>query len=288
MIHVGTSGFKFDDWKGSFYPAGLKEKDWLSYYARHFNALEINSSFYRLMHPATFYRMAEKVPEGFCFVVKLYRTLTHEIGPGSEADLATFLDSIRPLQDAGKLGCLIAQFPTSFRPGQEALDYLASLRERCGDVPLAVEFRHRSWAADEVFDFLRSHRLAYVCVDEPQFSNLMPPIAEATADFAYVRFHGRNYQTWWKSGEEKLRYDYLYSREELEEWLPKIEELHRRTDRVYVFMNNCFQGKAATNALELAEMLEESLGPALPRAGPSPPAQTTLAIEPPLGPRAPR
>ena len=279
MIYLGTSGFKYDDWKGTFYPAGLKEKDWLPYYARHFNALEIDSTYYRLMHPAVFYRLAEKVPSGFHFTVKTYRTLTHEISEGSRDDLTAFLQSIRPLQEAGKFGCIIAQFPNSFHRNPQSLAYLADLRHRFGDLPLAVEFRHKGWASEEVFQFFREQKIAFVCVDEPQFPTLMPPVAAITADFAYLRFHGRNYHTWWKSGDAKLRYDYRYSAQELEEWLPRIKVLSGQTGGLYIFMNNHFRGQAAANATELQAMLESQLGESFPRPSSRPPVQTFLPMD---------
>jgi len=280
MIYLGTSGFKYEEWKGVFYPERLAEKEWLAYYARHFNALEVNSTYYRLLHPATFYHMARKVPEGFHFTVKAYRTLTHEIDEGSEGDLHTFLNSLQPLQEAGKLGCLVAQFPNSFRRNPRSLAYLAKLRQRCADFPLAIEFRHKGWASPQTFDFLREQGLGFVCVDEPQFPTLMPPLAVATAPLAYLRFHGRNYQTWWKSGEEKLRYDYLYSEEELKEWLPKIEGLHAQSQRLFIFMNNHFGGKAVTNAFMLASMLRDQLGASLPAANATSSPQASLPMDP--------
>ncbi|MBM3298716.1 MAG: DUF72 domain-containing protein, partial [Deltaproteobacteria bacterium] len=216
----------------------------------------------------------------FCFTVKAYRTITHEIGQESEGDLKAFLESLRPLQEAGKLGCLVAQFPNSFRKTPPALSYLGRLREGCADLPLAVEFRHKGWAAPETFDFLKEQGLGFVCVDEPRFPSLMPPVAVATSDLAYVRFHGRNYQMWWKSGEEKLRYDYLYSEEELKEWLPRIEGLHTQTGRVFIFMNNHFGGKAVTNAFMLGAMLEARSGESFPRPPSGPPVQTSLPIDP--------
>ena len=255
MIHIGTSGFKFEDWKGRFYPTELKEKDWLQYYAERFDCLEVNASFYRLMHPATFFHMANKTPEGFQFTVKVYRSLTHEIAAEQEADFTGFTDSVRPLLEAGKFGCLLAQFPTSFHNTPGNRQYLMQLCERFRDHPLVVEFRHREWLKDEVIAFLRERQVGWCSVDEPQFRTLMPPEAIATSRVGYVRFHGRNYQTWWKPGEGKDRYDYLYSREELTEWVPKIRKLADETDTVFVFMNNCFAGKAAQNAVEMRELL---------------------------------
>jgi len=257
MIHVGTSGFKFDDWKGHFYPEGLGERDWLSYYAERFNCLEINSTYYRLLHPATFFHMANKVADEFEFTVKTYRSLTHEAGSDNEADFSTFLESMKPLIEAGKFGCILAQFPTSFHNTPGTREYLTRFCDRFSGHPLVVEFRNREWIKDEVFGFLRAHEVGWCAVDEPQFRSLMPPLAEATSQIGYVRFHGRNYKQWWAK-DAKRRYDYLYSTEELMEWVPRIQQLEGETQKVYVFMNNCFQGQAARNAVEIRELLQAS------------------------------
>jgi len=256
-IYVGTSGFKFDDWKGRFYPETVKQKDWLRYYAQRFNCLEINASYYRLMPAATYQRMMERVPPGFQFTVKTYRTLTHEAGSENEADFATFIASLRPLRETGEFGCVLAQFPTSFHNTPENRGYLAGFRDRFAGIPLVVEFRGREWLDDAVLDYLREREIGFCAVDEPQFKTLMPPIAVATSPIGYIRFHGRNYQKWWKGGEGgKERYDYLYRKEELEEWVPKIQHVASETQRVYVFMNNCFQGQAAANAVDMRKLLE--------------------------------
>jgi uncharacterized protein YecE (DUF72 family) len=257
VIYVGTSGFKFADWKGAFYPAEVKDKDWLQYYGERFNCVEINASFYRLLHPATFFHMTNKVPEDFKFAVKAYRTLTHETDSDNEADFTSFQESLGPLVEAGKFGCVLAQFPTSFHNTPGSRQYFAALLDRFGDWPLVVEFRNREWLKDEVFTFLQEHQVGWCSVDEPQFRTLMPPVAVATSRLGYVRFHGRNYQNWWKQGPGKDRYDYLYTADELMEWVPKIRNLAEETDTVYVFMNNCFEGKAAQNALEIRELLQD-------------------------------
>jgi uncharacterized protein YecE (DUF72 family) len=267
MIRVGTSGFKFDDWKGAFYPESVKQKEWLNYYGKRFDCLEVNATYYRLFNPATFFHMANKVPAGFEFTVKAYRTLTHEPGSDNEEDFGAFIESLTPLTEGGKFGCVLAQFPTSFHNTPGNRHYLANFCGRFEGHPLVVEFRNREWVKDEVFEFLREREVGWCAVDEPQFRTLMPPIAQATSPVGYVRFHGRNYKTWWK-GDSKTRYDYLYREDELQEWVPKIQQLDKATDVVYVFMNNCFGGQAARNAADMQRLLgvEPEIG-ATDRAG---------------------
>jgi len=259
MIYIGTSGFKFDDWKGAFYPDKLPQKDWLRYYGERFNCLEINSTYYRLMPPRTLYYMAEKVPAGFHFTVKAYGGLTHEPGAALPEDFHAFMDSVQPLIEADKFGCILAQFPNRFHNTEENRGYLAELKHRLQGLPLVIEFRSREWAQEPVFDFLREQELGYCAVDEPQFRSLMPPVAVATSPIGYVRFHGRNYEKWWK-GDNKTRYDYLYREDELREWLPKVKQLEEQTERVYVFFNNCYAGKASTNAAQMRELVQRELG----------------------------
>jgi uncharacterized protein YecE (DUF72 family) len=254
MLYLGTSGFKFDDWKGRFYPEKLPDKDWLLYYGERFNALEVNSTYYRLLPPATFFHMANKVPESFLFTVKTYKSLTHERGEENEPDFAAFLESLQPLVEAKKFGCVLAQFPSSFHNTPGSRHYLSSFVEHFSGYPLVVEFRNREWLRDEVFNFLQEHQVGFCGVDEPQFRTLMPPLARLTSNLGYVRFHGRNYKDWW-GGQKEKRYDYLYSEEELREWLPRLRQLEREAEKTFVFMNNCYQAQAATNALQLQALL---------------------------------
>jgi uncharacterized protein YecE (DUF72 family) len=258
VIYVGTSGFKFDDWKGPFYPPDLPQTQWLNFYARQFNCLEVNASYYTLIHPATFARMAEKTPAGFLFTVKAYRGMTHEFSEETEGFSRTFRESLGPLSEAGKLGCVLAQFPNKFRNVSPNRQYLLEFQERLGDIPLVYEFRSRDWIRDETFAFLRERGIGYCAVDEPQFKTLIPPVAEVTSDIGYVRFHGRNYDNWW-SGDVKKRYDYLYSLDELNEWVPKITALDDAASKVFVFMNNCFAAQAAKNAAQMKELLQPRL-----------------------------
>jgi uncharacterized protein YecE (DUF72 family) len=155
-----------------------------------------------------------------------------------------------------KLGCILAQFPYSFHARPENRDYLRRVRELFGDLPVVVELRNRAWISSETFELLRENHLGFCCVDEPRLKGLLPPVAEATAPVAYVRFHGRNAAKWWQHDEAWERYDYTYSDEELEEWVPKIQKLEQRAETTFLFANNHWQGQAVGTARQLKMLLE--------------------------------
>jgi len=256
MIRIGTSGYSFDDWRGTFYPEDLSKGKMLEFYVRHFDTVEINATYYRIPSPRTFESMARRTPDEFEFMVKVNQGTTHE---RKDAEVVKpFRDAIQPLIEAGKLKGVLAQFPWGFRNTSENRAYLRECRERMPDLPYFVEFRHRSWLTREVGDLLKEHKIGFVSVDEPQLSGMLPPAATATTDVGYVRFHGRNEKSWWggKGGE---RYDYLYSRPELEQWAEKIETLTSKADKIYLFFNNCHEGQAVENAKEMADVLQVQL-----------------------------
>jgi len=256
-IRVGTSGYSFADWVGPFYPQGTPRGRMLDEYIRHFDVVEINSSYYRIPDAGMFGRMDEKTPPGFEFIVKLYKGMTHEIEDDASMYRA-FTDAVVPLKESGKFAGYLAQFPWRFKNSPGARDHLSVLRDRFGDDPLFVEFRHASWVAPETLDLLRARELGYCSVDEPALKGLMPPLAEATTDTGYVRLHGRNAGNWWGKGGD--RYDYDYSSDELGEWKDKLLTLEEKVRKVYAFFNNCHAGHAARNAELMIEMLGEELG----------------------------
>ena len=177
--------------------------------------------------------------------------------------LATYAEkgALLPLDSAGKLGVVLFQFPPWFYLGAQQCDYILSCRERLSQYRIAIEFRHNSWVNEKnregTLIFLRDNGLPFVCVDEPQgFDSSVPPIVEATSDIGLVRFHGRNRETWEKRGISVAeRFNYLYSQEELREWVPRIGDLATKTRQLHVLFNNCHQDKAVVNARQVRFML---------------------------------
>ncbi len=255
MIYLGTSGFSYKDWVGVFYPAGLQQREWLSFYAREFNTCEINSTYYVIPSEATFKSMVAKTNSGFLFAIKANQEMTHQ-RENNAAICDSFLQALQPVIDAGKLGCILAQFPYSYDFNRQNWEYLAGLRRHLEGLPLVVEFRNARWLKVEVFQWLREHNLGFCCVDEPQLPNLVPPIAEATSKIGYIRFHGRNREKWWQYDQAYERYDYTYKTEELAEWLPKIKKITGATEKTFVFANNHWRAQSINTIRQLQMMLD--------------------------------
>jgi uncharacterized protein YecE (DUF72 family) len=254
MIRVGTSGFSYKDWVGPVYPQDLSERDWLEFYAKEFSTVELNVTFYRVPAARTVAGWVKRTPDGFLFAVKAFQGLTHD---RSEPDYAGFVESLRPLSESGRLGCILAQFPFSFHATEPDRAYLAQLREGMRDLPVVVEFRNAGWVTDATHEWLRSLNLGYCCVDEPALRGLMPPVAVASGPVAYVRFHGRNAAKWFEHHEAWERYDYTYARDELKEWVPRLEALEEQSELALVYFNNHYRGQAVQGARHLVAMLRE-------------------------------
>jgi uncharacterized protein YecE (DUF72 family) len=257
MIHIGTSGYSFQDWKGTFYPIKITSGEMLNFYAQHFKVVEINSTYYAIPQPHVFERMVEKTPPDFQFTVKANSAMTHE-RTDNKSVFDQFEAAIQPLVEADKFKGVLAQFPWSFKNTQDNRRYLRLCRERLANYPLIVEFRHISWISEPLFGFLRELGISYCAVDEPNLPGLVPPRVEATTDLGYVRFHGRNAKTWW-GGDASERYNYLYTEQQLKEWTPKIKQLSASTQETYVLFNNCHAGYAARNAKTMQSILQPDL-----------------------------
>ena len=241
---MGTSGWSYKEWTGVFYPSASTSK--LSFYSKVFRTAEIDSTFYAYPSKGLVHGWARNTPDGFVFSAKLPQLITHEkkldLSKGVEADLVRFLGVMKPLIASGKLGPVLVQLPPSFSYERDSQNLKAFLAEAPEDIRFAVEFRHPSWLREETWSMLRERNVATVIVDEP----LLPPDVVTTADFAFVRWHGRGSRPW---------YNYRYSSRELEGWVPKVKDLATRVDKTYGYFNNHFRGFAVENSLKMMGML---------------------------------
>lgn len=259
-VIVGTAGFSYKDWKGNFYPAEIDSRSMLEEYSRYFPIVEINSTYYAIPSARSVQSMAQRTPTEFVFTVKANREMTHEIDDTGSAH-KRFRVAMRPLIDHGKLGCVMAQFPWGFKNTAENRDYLRVLADRMEGLDTVVEFRSDSWEEEGTMGLLRELGLGFCCVDEPRLRGLLSDKVEVTSNIGYVRFHGRNRKTWWgKDREPWERYDYLYTEEELGEWVPKVRQIAGSTDRAYIIFNNHYKGQAPANARAFTRMLTAALG----------------------------
>ena len=257
MILIGTSGFHYADWVGAFYPPTLPKDEWLAYYSQHFRACELNFSYYRVPTAHTLARMLEQSEGRVTFAIKAHQEMTHARGDNA-AVFAAFIEALKPLREAAVLGCVLAQFPFSFHATRANSKSLERFRERMGEIPLVIEFRNHRWGREATFALLKRLNCGFCCVDEPRLDGLLPPLAVATSEIGYVRFHGRNQEKWWQHDTPEERYSYQYVEAELQEWTPKIQTLQTNTRAVYVFMNNHPQGHAVDNAKQLERLLTPS------------------------------
>ncbi len=242
----GTSGWSYKEWVGPFYD---KSSKMFSHYKRFFNTAEINSTFYVYPSRSIIYGLNRTAPKNFIFSAKLPRLITHQkrLKPALkvENDLFRFLELLNPLKIAGKLGCILIQLPPSFIYERDIENFEAFLELIPKGYDFVAEFRDHSWMQDNTWRLLEKYNVAYCIVDEP----LLSPEIHLTADFTYFRWHGRGTRPW---------YDYHYSIEELEEWVPRVEEVRNRVDRIYGYFNNHYHGYAVENCIEILEMLKAS------------------------------
>jgi uncharacterized protein YecE (DUF72 family) len=255
---VGVAGWSYPDWEGIVYPK-TPRFDGLSYLARFFDTLEINSSFYRIPAARTTSSWVKRVranPE-FRFTLKLYKGFTHERTATAD-DERLFAEALAPLNDAAVLGAVLLQFPWSFKNDPEGLDYLSATLERFARHPLVVEVRHASWNQPEFYSFLVERGVGFCNIDQPLIGRSLAPSDRATGPVGYVRLHGRNYRDWFREDAGRdARYDYLYSEEELDPWVEKISEVSGTASSTYVITNNHFRGQAVVNALQIRSRIEK-------------------------------
>jgi uncharacterized protein YecE (DUF72 family) len=286
-IRVGVCSWADETLTKVWYPKGVKSgEERLRYYAERFDVVEANSTYYRLPDPHLVENWVERTPPGFTMHVKAFGVMTrHPVKldqlPSDLRDVPTdargrverpprefraeafkrFHDALEPLRSAGKLGGILMQFPSYVVYKPVSFDYLEWSKEQLGGDEMLVEFRHASWLEErnrtETLRFLEEHGMTYVTVDAPQTGgrNVLPTVVAATTETAYVRFHGRNAETWNKrTGSAAERFDYLYSEDELREWVPRLRDLAGEAQTVYAMFNNNGRSPAPTPALpEAAE-----------------------------------
>ncbi len=276
---------------GRFYPRMARTAgDRLIYYASQLNLVEVDSTYYALPSEKTSQLWMERTKPGFIFDIKAFRLFTQHPTPlialpsdirrelpgsGNGSIYATgipeglidelwarFRRALQPLVSAGKLGVVLFQFPPWFATGSRENEYILLCQSKMSGFNIAVEFRNSSWlnekSREQTLNFLRENSLAFVCVDEPQgFSSSVPPVIAATSDIALVRFHGRNAKMWEAKGISTAeRFNYLYSEQELMEWVPGIRQLAAQTKQLHVLFNNCYEDKALTNARQIKFLLD--------------------------------
>lgn len=257
MIYIGTCGYSYKDWIGPFYPQGTSQAQMLDYYCTYFDFVEINSSFYHMPRRQLFESIIKRTPDSFKVAVKLFQGFTH-MEMADEKLAGDFLQAVWPLAEAGRLICLLAQFPYSFCCTVQGLDRLKRLRQWFERVNLSVEFRNQEWISKEMVEFLKKENIGFVCVDEPRLKGLIGKVMVSTSQVSYLRMHGRNSLKWY-SGEGSERYNYLYGRDELMEWVPAILEFEKESALTVIAFNNHPLGKAVENARMMADILGKKL-----------------------------
>ena len=257
MIRIGPAGWSYKDWEGVVYPKGRKI-DQLTYLAGFFNTIEINNSFYRPIAPKTaesWVRRAAVNPD-FRFTAKLLQDFTHSRDKLTPDAAREWMDGVRPILEAGRLGAVLIQFPWSFKNDEAERDYLVRLTGSFSELPLVVEFRHASWDVDVVRDFLRQLKVGICNIDQPIFGRSIRPRSYATSNIGYFRCHGRNYKDWFREEAGRdARYNYLYSEKEVDQQSSLVQDLEQQTEDVYAVYNNHFRGQAVVNALQLKRKL---------------------------------
>jgi uncharacterized protein YecE (DUF72 family) len=242
VYYIGTSGWHYDHWRQRFYPQKLSKPGWLDFYARHFSTVELNNSFYRLPSEAAFANWRDASPANFSFAVKVSRFITHiKRLKGAEEAVETFMTRAKILGE--KLGPLLYQLPPNMHRNDERLESFLSILPH--GLKHVVEFRHQSWLDEGVFEILRRYRTGLCVFDMP---SLRCPLV-ATADFAYIRFHGS----------EGLYYS-CYSDEELADWAKSLAHLAANLKAMYIYFNNDAEAFAVKNAITIRDYLQKEAG----------------------------
>ena len=277
-MRIGICSWADEGLVRAWYPRGVSTGERrLRYYAERFDVVEVDSPYYALPDPAVTERWARRTPDPFTFHVKASAAMTGHDGEPTDEAFRLFRAALGPLELSGKLRGVLLQYHPRFTKSE-----LARAPERLAPLVPLVEFRHRSWMAEDeradTLSFLERHGLAYVSVDTPstRASNVSPRVAAATSRVAYVRFHGRNVATWnIRGGSAADRFDWLYTAEELGDWVAPLARLAAEADEVYAMFNNNRDDFAPRSAQILRGLLDEAGVPAAGAVEP-PPTELTL------------
>jgi uncharacterized protein YecE (DUF72 family) len=252
-IWVGTSGYSYPDWVGPVYPEGTRPNRLLAYYATQFPLVELNFTFYRPPTPEMLARLGDQVPDGFQFLVKVPRSVSHEEKP---LDLPLFRRAVEELRRRGHLLGLLCQLPQASHYTRRRLEWLDWLGGELHDYRLAFEFRHRSWARPDLTAWLAERRLDLVAVDAPALPQLFPSGLVQSGSRIYVRLHSRNGDNWYLSDRE--RYDFHYDDTALGEWVEQVLRAAGRTQEALLLFNNCHHGHSAGNARRIMSLFRNA------------------------------
>jgi len=256
-VRVGTCGYSYTEWVDSgFYPGGTRSGEMLELYSRCFSVVELNYTWYQMARAESLARMVEKAPPQLLFAAKLTRTMTHERDNDWRQQLRLYREGIVPLLP--RLAAVLVQLPPDFIRSVANRSYLAELLDGLQELPVAVEFRHRSWAVDPVFAELERRKVTLVGVDAPPLPDLFPPLDVVTnPQLFYVRFHGRNREGW-RAGNMQKKFNYDYNRQELGTWCDEyVLPMASRASRGIILFNNHVRAQAPRNGQTLLSLLAE-------------------------------
>jgi uncharacterized protein YecE (DUF72 family) len=253
-LRIGTSGYDYPEWLGVLYPRGIGRKEFLGAYSEAYATLELNFSYYGMPRAENIRELMARTRKPIDFSIKANQALTHKIDPSTwQASVDEFARGIGPLREADRLCAVLLEFPFSFHYRDDERRYLDKVLKALAAFPLVVEFRSAQWFNARVIDGLKERRVGLCSVDVPRLEGL-PPLSDlVTSDVAYVRFHGRNEAAWW-NGDAGARYEYLYSKDELSAWIPRLEAMSTQAKKLRVYFNNHRRGDAVTNSKGLASL----------------------------------
>lgn len=257
-LMIGTCGYSYLEWVDSgFYPPGTKSSAMLGLYGGCFPVVELNYTWYQMARSDALSRMVEAAPPHLRFTAKLTRTITHERVENWQDQVKQYRQGIAALNK--RLLSILVQLPPEFDRTINNRCYLAELLDHLHGLPVAVEFRHRSWAVDGVFAELERREVSLVTVDEPDLPGLFPGLDVVTNPaLFYVRFHGRNTQGW-RSGTMQKKFDYDYGEAELQQWCERyLSSMIQHAGRGIIFFNNHVRAQAPRNARLLSAVIEEN------------------------------